>query len=230
MLRAVVFDFNGLIVDDENLHFLLFAEQLATQGIELTEELYADRYLGYDDRGCFLAAMADHDVPCSAELLSLLIDRKAQRYLDLARESLKFFPGLAECVDRLSSAGISLAVCSGALRAEVLLGLEISGIADRFLGVVAAEDTAACKPDPEGYLKALELLKNTIPDLDANQVTAVEDSLAGIQAAKSAGFHVVGIPNSYSVETLAEARPSAVVPDLVAFADWVIERSAVSGN
>lgn len=225
MIRAVVFDFNGLIVDDEQLHFLLFAEQLATQGIVLTEKLYADRYLGYDDRGCFSVALADHEKPCDDSLLQTLIDRKAVRYLETARDSLRFFPGLVSCVDRLTAAGLALAVCSGALRAEVRLGLEISGIADRFLGIVAAEDTAACKPDPEGYLKALKLIRETIPDLGAEQVTAVEDSLAGIQAAKSAGFHVVGIPNSYPVETLIEASPSAVVPDLEAFADWVIERT-----
>lgn len=226
MIRAVVFDFNGLIVDDEHLHFLLFAEQLATQDVILTEELYAARYLGYDDRGCFSVALADHGKPCGEAILKTLIDRKAKRYLDTARDSLKFFPGLTDCVDRLASAGIALAVCSGALRAEVRLGLEISGIADRFLGIVAAEDTAACKPDPEGYLKAFDLLRLTIPDLEPAQVTAVEDSLAGIAAAKSAGFHVVGIPNSYPVETLIEASPSAVVPDLGAFADWVLQRSA----
>jgi len=228
LIRAVVFDFNGLIVDDEQLHYVLFAEQLATQGVVLTEALYADRYLGYDDRGCFTVAMADHGKPCDGHLLQTLIDRKAVRYLETARDSLKFFPGLVSCVDRLAAAGIALAVCSGALRDEVRLGLEISGIADRFLGIVAAEDTAACKPDPEGYLKALQLIRETVPDLGAEQVTAVEDSLAGIQAAKAAGFHVVGIPNSYPVETLIEASPSAVVPDLEAFADWVIERAAAS--
>lgn len=230
MLRAVIFDFNGLIVDDEQLHYVLFAEQLATQGVELTEALYADRYLGYDDRGCFTVALADHGKPCDEALLQSLIDRKAIRYLETAAESLHFFPGLTQAVDRLAHEGLALAVCSGALRDEVLLGLKLAGISDRFLGVVAAEDTAACKPDPEGYLKALEVLRERLPDLLPHQVTAVEDSLAGIQAAKSAGLHVVAIPNSYPVDTLIGAGPSAVVPNLEAFADWVIARSGVSGT
>lgn len=226
MIRAVVFDFNGLIVDDEHLHFLLFAEQLATQGVTLTEELYAERYLGYDDRGCIGKAMEDHGKPCDKATLQLLIDRKALRYLTMAEGNLRFFPGLSDCVTSLADAGIALAVCSGALRAEVLLGLKLSGIEDKFLGVVAAEDTAGCKPDPEGYLKAIDLLKNRIPDIEPSQITAVEDSLAGIQAAKSAGMHVVGIPNSYPIESLLSASPTAVVPDLSAFAAWVQERSA----
>lgn len=223
MIRAVVFDFNGLIVNDEHLHYLLFAEQLATQGIKLTEELYNERYLGYDDRGCFSVALSDFGRPRTHEIIHKLIADKAKRYLELARQELFFFPGVAESVKRLAER-VPLAVCSGALRAEVLLGLEIAGISDYFQGVVAAEDTAECKPNPEGYLKAIELLQKKEPLLPASEMTAVEDSLAGIEAAKLAGMQVVAIPNSYPVAKLEKAEPTAIVPDLPAFADWVLER------
>lgn len=223
MIRAVVFDFNGLIVNDEHLHYLLFAEQLATQGIKLTEELYNERYLGYDDRGCFSVALADFDKPRTHEIIHKLIADKAKRYLELARQELFFFPGVAESVKRLAE-HVPLAVCSGALRAEVLLGLEIAGISDYFQGVVAAEDTAECKPNPEGYLKAIELLQKKEPLLSVSEMTAVEDSLAGIEAARLAGMQVVAIPNSYPVAKLEKAEPTAIVPDLPAFADWVLER------
>lgn len=221
MIRAVVFDFNGLIVNDEHLHYLLFAEQLATQGIKLTESLYNERYLGYDDRGCFSVALADFGRPCTPELLQKLIDEKAIRYLELARHELVFFPGVTESVQRLA-ARVPLAVCSGALRAEVLLGLELAGIFNCFQGVVAAEDTAACKPDPEGYIKAIALLQDRFPGIDASDITAVEDSIAGIEAAKGAGMMVAAIPNSYPVEKLVAAEPTTIVPDLKAFADWVL--------
>jgi len=223
VIRAVVFDFNGLIVNDEHLHYLLFAEQLATQGITLTEELYNERYLGYDDRGCFSVALADFDKPRTHEIIHKLIADKAKRYLELARQELLFFPGVAESVKRLAE-HVPLAVCSGALRAEVLLGLEIAGISDYFQGVVAAEDTAECKPNPEGYLKAIELLQKKEPLLSVSEMTAVEDSLAGIEAARLAGMQVVAIPNSYPVAKLEKAEPTAIVPDLPAFADWVLER------
>lgn len=223
MICAVVFDFNGLIVNDEHLHFLLFAEQLASQGITLTETLYNERYLGYDDRGCFLNAMADHQKPCPDELLQKMIEDKAVRYLDRAREELVFFPGVTENVKRLAES-LPLAVCSGALRAEVLLGLELAGISDCFHGVVAAEDTAACKPDPEGYLKATDLIRRTSPNLKNSQICAVEDSIAGIEAAKSAEMQVVAIPNSYPIEKLAQASPTAIVDNLKEFADWVLSR------
>ncbi len=223
MIRAVVFDFNGLIVNDEHLHYLTFAEQLANHGVNLTEELYNDRYLGYDDRGCFTAALGDFGKPCSAEILRKLIDDKAVRYLELARRELVFFPGVAESVKRLAE-HVPLAVCSGALRAEVLLGLEIAGISECFLGVLAAEDTAACKPDPEGYLKAIALLKSKHRELVAAEITAVEDSLAGIEAAKLAGMQVAAIPNSYPVDKLQKAGPTVIVPDLPAFAEWVLKQ------
>lgn len=223
MIRAVVFDFNGLIVNDEHLHFLLFAEQLETQGIKLTESLYNERYLGYDDRGCFLAAMADFHKPCSDSLLKKLIDDKAVRYLDLARQELLFFPGVTESVQRLAQ-HLPMAVCSGALRAEVLLGLEIAGVRDCYRGVVAAEDTAACKPDPEGYLKSIELIRQAVPDIAPSEIVAVEDSIAGIEAAKAAGMLVVAIPNSYPVEKLERAEPTAIVGNLSEFADWVLSR------
>ena len=223
MIRAVVFDFNGLIVNDEHLHYLLFAEQLATQGIKLTEELYNERYLGYDDRGCFSVALADFGKPCTPEILHKLIDDKAIRYLELARRELVFFPGVAESVKRLAER-VPMAVCSGALRAEVHLGLEIAGITDCFEGVLAAEDTTACKPDPEGYLKAIALLRSRHPELVPAEMTAVEDSLAGIEAAKLAGMQVAAIPNSYPVEKLQTAGPTVIVPDLPAFADWVLKQ------
>ncbi|MFM7318118.1 MAG: HAD family hydrolase [Isosphaeraceae bacterium] len=223
MIRAVVFDFNGLIVNDEHLHYLLFAEQLATQGIALTEELYNERYLGYDDRGCFSVALADFGKPRTSEIIHKLIADKAKRYLELARQELVFFPGVAETVRRLAER-VPLAVCSGALRAEVLLGIEIAGISNYFQGVVAAEDTAECKPHPEGYLMAIALLQEREPSLVAPEIMAVEDSLAGIAAAKAAGMQVVAIPNSYPVKKLELADPTAIVADLPAFADWVLER------
>lgn len=227
MIRSVVFDFNGLIVNDEHLHFLLFAEQLLTQGVNLTESLYNERYLGYDDRGCFRAALADHNNPCPDELLKKLIDDKAVRYLERAKGELVFFPGVTENVKRLAEA-MPLAVCSGALRAEVLLGLELAGISDCFVGVVAAEDTAACKPDPEGYLKAILLLEKHLPDLKPSEISAVEDSIAGIEAAKLAGMQVVAIPNSYPVEKLQKAEPTAIVDNLKQFADWILIRAVQS--
>lgn len=223
MIRAVVFDFNGLIVNDEHLHLVLFAEQLATQGITLTEDLYNERYLGYDDRGCFSVAMADHHKACGPELLQTLIERKAVRYLERAREELVFFPGAVECVQKLSEK-IPLVVCSGALRAEIELALDILGIHELFQGIISAEDTADCKPDPEGYNKALDLIRKTIPDLTPDQTTAVEDSLAGIQAALAAGMQVVAIPNSYPADKLQTASPTAIVADLSGFTQWVLER------
>ena len=77
MLRAVIFDFNGIIVDDEPIHFELFQKVLGEEKIVLTEEAYYARYLGFDDRGAFSASYRDNNRQLSQSKLAELIDRKA---------------------------------------------------------------------------------------------------------------------------------------------------------
>jgi len=91
-IGAVIFDFNGVLVDDEAIHFNLFREVLAQEGVAITERDYHQRYLGYDDRGCFEAAMADAGLSPTRELIDQLIARKARRYVDVAAVGLRFFP------------------------------------------------------------------------------------------------------------------------------------------
>ena len=92
MIKAVIFDFNGVLVDDEAVHFELFREVLAEEGIAITQQDYHERYLGYDDRGCFAAVLKDHDKVCNNASLDELIHRKAERYVRVADEGLRSFP------------------------------------------------------------------------------------------------------------------------------------------
>ena len=91
-IRAVIFDFNGVLVDDEAVHFALFREVLSQEGVEITERDYHERYLGYDDRGCFEAALVEAGQVAGRERLDTLIARKAQRYIEVAEQGLRFFP------------------------------------------------------------------------------------------------------------------------------------------
>jgi len=214
MIRAVIFDFNGLLVDDESVHFDLFREALAEVGVSLDEATYRDRYLGFDDRGCFQAALRDSGRRAVDDLVDDLIARKARRYFEAARKGLRFFPGSTEAVQGLATRW-PLAICSGALRSEIELALHMMGVQGRIGAIIAAEDTVRCKPDPEGYLLALDALRSRVgEDLEAAHCLAVEDSLAGIEAVKAAGMWAVGIAHTYPEDQLREAGADAVLGDL----------------
>src|SRR5215469_12477351 len=110
-IQAVIFDFNGVLVDDEAVHFSLFREVLSEKGVEITERDYHERYLGYDDRGCFEAALLDANQPASRELLDALIAQKARRYIEVAERNLRFFPAAAETLHVIADRW-PIAICS----------------------------------------------------------------------------------------------------------------------
>jgi beta-phosphoglucomutase len=222
-IRAMIFDFNGVIVDDEHVHFELFREVLAAEGVTLDEATYHDRYLGYDDRGCFSAALIDAGRTAPDDLIRSLIDRKAARYAEVAETQLKFFPGAAEAIAGLSQ-GRPVAICSGALRAEIEYALERLKVFDRVASITSAEDTTRCKPDPEGYLIALDRLRADFPDLAANECLVIEDSLAGLAAASSAGMVPIGVTNTYSRDELNAAGAVNVVEGLGEITGGWVER------
>ncbi|MCA1686478.1 MAG: HAD family phosphatase, partial [Planctomycetia bacterium] len=150
MIRAVIFDFNGVLLDDEPLHLAMFQEILAKEGVTITEDDYHTRYLGLDDRGCFEAALTDAGQSADSPRLGDMIARKARRYFEEAGKGLRFFPGAAECLASLAGRW-PLAINSGALRPEIEFALGLIGRRDRVSVIVSAEDTARCKPDPQGY-------------------------------------------------------------------------------
>lgn len=222
MIRAVIFDFNGVLVDDESVHFDLFREVVAEEGVELTERQYHEKYLGYDDRRCFEAVLTDSGRAPTQAQLDELIARKAARYVPAADKGLRHFPGAAQAV-RALAARWPLAINSGALRPEIHYGLDRMGVRDQVLAIVSAEDATNCKPDPEGYLLALDALRSRVgEDLEAAHCLVFEDSLAGIQSAKGAGMWAVGVSNTYNDEDLRAAGSDAVLPGLEGLTpDWV---------
>jgi beta-phosphoglucomutase len=182
-LKAIIFDFNGVIVDDEPLHLELFKRVLSEEGIGLSDEDYHAKYLGYDDRGCFVAALTDAgrvEAATNADFIHELIDRKAEYYRRAIKERCLLFPGVVELVER-SAARFPLAIASGALRGEIEWVLEQGGVRRCFQEIVAAEDVSACKPDPEGYVKALAALNaRSDASIFAAECLVIEDSVAGV--------------------------------------------------
>lgn len=208
MLKAVIFDFNGVIVDDEPLHLELFRRVLGEEGISLSDEDYHAKYLGYDDRGCFTAALADAgraELANDAAVIAELIERKAGYYRQTIEERFLLFPGAVELVQTLA-AKFPLAIASGALREEIEIVLRRGGIRECFQHIIASEDVSACKPDPEGYVMALAALNASRNEpLSPRECLVIEDSIAGIEAAKQAGMWCLAVTNSYPAEKLTHA-------------------------
>lgn len=212
-LAAVIFDFDGVIADTEPLHFAGFRRTLAEVGITLTESDYYANYLGYDDRGCFIAALETHGQPTNPATIARLMERKAQAYLESLREDLVIFAGVRQLVQE-AGASLSLAIASGALRHEIELILEQAGLRKQFTQITSAEDVTRGKPDPQPFLHALDGLNRLHPGqaIASTACLVIEDSIPGIRAAKAAGMKVLAVANTHTVQDLHEAH--AVVHSL----------------
>ncbi len=213
MLEAVLFDFNGVLVDDEHLHHAAFNEVLAPHGVRMSDEDYAERYLGFDDRGAFRAVFADHGREADEALVQALIREKSGAYARRAEKELRIFPGAAALV-RACAERVPVAIVSGALRGEIEPALDAMGVRSLVRFIVAAEDVKACKPNPEGYTKALALLRDGPPEatgrFPAKRVVVVEDSTAGVVSGLVAGMPVAAVAHSYAAGVLEAAGASLV--------------------
>jgi len=200
MDRAILFDFNGVIVDDEPQHCGALIETLATYGFALDRAGYYREYLGFDDRECFRYSFERMGLAADAARIQEAIERKAVRYERAIRASMTLVPGSAEFIRAAAVAGYRMAIVSGALRREIDLVLNIAGLTAHFELIVAAEDVGACKPDPQGYFKAEAHL-----GLPPGRCVVIEDSLPGLDAARRAGIRCAMIATSHSPEDLAGA-------------------------
>ena len=214
MLRAVIFDFNGIIVDDEPIHFKLFQRVLGEEGITLTEKDYYARYLGFDDRGAFSAGYHENKRSLSENKLAELIARKAAYYQEAIRDHVTIFPGVETLIANLSPR-LPLAVASGALRDEIETILSTAALLQHFTAIVAAEDVRHGKPEPEIFLKALEQInsgRDSFDQINAADCLVIEDSKEGIKGARRAAMKCLAVTNSHPPELLKDA--SAVVKSL----------------
>jgi HAD superfamily hydrolase (TIGR01509 family) len=205
MLRAIIFDCDGVIADTEPLHFASLQSVLAEEGIDLSEECYYREHLGLDDRGCFIKAFSDR-VALAQEELSRLIARKAAEVEPMMRDHLRLFPGAAGLI-RSASQRFLLAVASGALLREVELILRTAGVSACFRAIVGAEDVARSKPHPDPFVEALARINaGSATRIELTECLVVEDSIYGVQSAHAAGMRCLAVTNSFPREMLAEAE------------------------
>ena len=197
MLRAIVFDFDGVIANSEPLHYLAFRDVLGQSGIAFPEKEYYDRYLGYDDVGVFKAVAADRGLSWTIDRIAEFVQFKAAVIERLEQNTSILFPG-ADAAIRRAAALVPLGIASGALGAEIRRVLDREGLTSYFKAIVAAEDTPVSKPAADPYRRAVAMLSEAVgaPLLPAECV-AVEDSSWGLQSAKAAGLHTVAVAQTY---------------------------------
>ena len=198
-LKAVLFDFNGVIIKDEAIHRGLIDEILISENLRSKPGEYRQFCLGRSDRFCLKQILTNRGREVRDGYLTQLVNRKAQAYqqaLDKL-EKLPIYPGLEDFIQQLRLHELKLAVVSDALRAEVELVLNRTGLLEHFSVIIAADDTTTSKPEPDGYLLAIERL-----NLKASNCLAIEDTPTGIQAARSAGVQVVGVAHTYPFHML----------------------------
>ncbi len=207
MLGAIIFDFDGVITDSEILHFRAFNRVLSAHGLQLTKKEYYTRYLGLSDIDCYKTLIDEGRLQIDQAEVARLIRKKTIIFEELARTDGKIIEGVRPFLDLLRSADVPLAICSGALRAEIELILDDSKLRSFFLAVVSAEQVRRGKPHPDGFLLALQKLNQRVASpIKAHQCVIIEDSHWGLQAGRAAGMHTVAVTNTYDAEKLTGAE------------------------
>ena len=203
MLKAVIFDFDGVVADSEPLHYRAFAQTVSRYGIELAKERYYTEYLGYTDIECAQAISVDFDLRLDEAGIDRLIRDKTELFGQLVRSENTIIDGVGGFVDMLRREAIRLAVCSGAFLDDIELMLDGSGLADSFEIIVAADHVSKGKPSPEGFLLALQQLNEIGPEqILPGECVVIEDSRWGLEAAAVAGMHTIAVTNTYPADQL----------------------------
>jgi HAD superfamily hydrolase (TIGR01509 family) len=203
-MRAVLFDFDGVLVDSEPLHFRAMRDALVAEGFTIGEEEYWRHLLAHDDRTAIRIALERHGVPYDGSRIEGVTRRKAEAF-ERVLAGIPFLPGARELVLALSRE-VPLAIASGARRVEIEAVLKAGGLRDAFAAVVGIDDVSRGKPDPEPYLTAMRRLDGRSPGLQPADCLVIEDSHTGILAGLAAGMKVLAVTNSFPAAKLAAAH------------------------
>lgn len=208
MLKAIIFDFDGVIADTEPLHLKAFQLTLREKGIELSDEDYFENYLAYDDKTLFKELLKDRNYEHNEAQISDFMNRKSEHFENVLKGNILVLEGVPEFISEVSGK-YPLAIGSGAIRSEIIYILESGGLREHFEIIVSADEVINCKPDPEVFIEALRRLNNldsVSEEISPQECLVIEDSTSGIKAAHSAGMKCLAITNSYAAEKLSEAE------------------------
>ncbi|MEO1211146.1 MAG: HAD family phosphatase [Cyanobacteria bacterium J06638_20] len=222
MLKAVLFDFNGVIINDEPLHNKLLEQILVEENLRPQPGEFWEACVGRSDRACLTTLLERRGRVISDKDLDALVARKSRYYLEeIAKlEKLPTYPGLEDLIFQIRAAHLPMGVVSGAIRVEIEQVLQQLNLTDTFSVIVAGDDIATSKPEPDGYLLAVKQLNDLSNKVGGDRpgqsiiqpenCLAIEDTFAGVTAAKQAGMQVVGIANTYPFHMMQRCANWAV--------------------
>ncbi len=217
-LKAFVFDFNGVIVNDEPLHCRAFQEVLRGDDLELSAEEYFETFMPYDDYNFFVQFFRSRGVAADESRIHVLMKRKSEHYFELVTADTPVIQATVDFIRGLPRR-MPAVIASGAAKAEIEFLLGRIGLRDRFEDVIAAGDVAHSKPHPEAFLKAFGILSDRVPQLRPADVAVFEDSYRGVTSAVSTGMHCIALTTSYPAEKLAGAHLV-----LASLDGWTVEK------
>ena len=220
MIRALIFDFNGVLADDDPIHMEAFRKVAAEEGLSFTDEEYLEKYLPLNDRDCFKILFSESRRDLPHDRLQTLINRKGIYYFQMIAQKAVLFDKTAAAV-RAAARRYPLAIASGARGAEIRHILRQDGLEGCFSAIVSAEDVRFGKPHPEPFLRAHEKLREQDGSLKPGECVAIEDSIGGIQSAHGAGMRCLAIAHSYQPDRLKMANPEWVIGSIADFVPWL---------
>jgi len=221
MIKAILMDFNGVIIDDEPIQMQAYREVLGPEGVEVTEESYLGS-LGMDEAAFVRNAFAIRDKQCDEARMHELIKAKQEKWRSIIEKELPLFDGIKGFVEKMAQE-FTLGIVSMAPRSEIDLVLDRAGLSQHFPVVVSAEDVSNCKPDPEIFrrgfqeIDAVRTSQGHLP-MTHNECLVIEDSPPGIVGARNADLPALGVTNTVSAAALRAAGAGAVATDL---RDWM---------
>jgi beta-phosphoglucomutase len=221
MPKAIIFDFDGVVVDSEPLHYQAFVMVGKSFGYEFTYDQYMAQFIGFDDRDAFRfmlsqAIEAGHapEIDDADAYLAELIEKKRKAFEAIAAMQTAAIPGVINLIDELHGQGFPIAIASGAVHADIEQMLRLIDRREKFEIIVAADDVAHSKPDPTTYALAFEKLAAKYPDrgLTPANTLAIEDTAAGLASANGAGLQTLGLTTTGPKQKLLAA--GRVIEDL----------------
>jgi len=223
MIKAILMDFNGVIIDDEPIQMRAYQELLSAEGVDLSDEDYAASH-GMDDRTFVLAAYERRGKAVDDSKVNEIIDAKFDKWREIVGDKLPLFEGIGDFVEKMSHE-FALGVVSMERGTQIEHVLERAGLAKHFSVIVSSTDVDACKPDPQCYRAGfnkldLHRIKQGHLPMTHGECLVIEDTVPGIQAARAADLPALGVTNTVSANDLRAAGAGAVAKDL---RDWMPE-------
>lgn len=221
MIKALLLDFNGVVINDEPIQHAVYRDLFKADGIEVTDEMYYAR-LGMDDKTFVASILEEAGKPSGIDEVLKITTAKTQHWRERIANELPLFPGIENFIRKMARE-FALGLVSMAKREEIDFVIEKAGLTDCFAVVISAEEVSKCKPDAECYRKGFEQLdlvrisQGHLP-MTHSECVVIEDSPPGVAAGKAAGLKVVGVTNTVADERLREAGADWIAKDLN---DWM---------